>query len=136
LKLRVAVILNDGLLINPESWTLAPVSLYTSKRYCSGPSDGSNLGVEADAVSVGWLSDACASLMGEVGVGALTFSVDPSADASAPGVVFELGDVGDCDCRLHANVNASAAKAAVIANRDPFMRRLLLAKGASDIGML
>jgi hypothetical protein len=35
--------------------------------------------------------------MGEVGVGALTFSVDPSADASAPGVVFELGDVGDCD---------------------------------------
>jgi hypothetical protein len=73
--------------------------------------------------------------MGEVGVGALTFNVDPSADASMD-AAFELGDVGDADCRLQANVSASAAKAAVIANRDPFMRRLLLAKGASDIGML
>jgi hypothetical protein len=74
--------------------------------------------------------------MGEVGVGALTFSVDPSADASAPGVVFELGDVGDCDCRLHANVSATAMVAAATANRDPFMRRLLLVKGANDIDML
>jgi hypothetical protein len=74
--------------------------------------------------------------MGEVGVGGLTFNVDPSADASPLGAAFELGDVGDCDCRLQANVSATAARAAMSANRDPFIRRLLLVKGASDIGML
>src|SRR5262245_52830589 len=127
LKLNCTLILNDGLAINPESCTFAPVSLYTSKRYCSGPSAGSNLGVEGEAVSVGCGSDACASLIGEVGVGAVTFKVDPSAEASFPGLAFELGEVGDCDGLLQANVSARAATAAVTAKRDPFMRRLLRA---------
>src|SRR5437764_4476993 len=102
LKLRTAVTLNEGLLISPESCTLAPVSPYTSKRYCSGPSFGSNFGVDAKAVSVGDVSLICASLTGEAGAGAVTFSVDPSAAASADPAVCELGDVGAPVRRLHA----------------------------------
>jgi hypothetical protein len=74
--------------------------------------------------------------MGDVGLGAETFNVDPSDDASSFVAAFELGDVGADDCRLQANVSATAARAAVTVNRDPFIRRLLLAKGAYVIGML
>src|SRR6476661_2840198 len=109
LKLRVAVTLNEGLFINPESCILVPVSPYTSNRYCSGPNVGSNFGVAADAVSVGCVSLICASLMGDVGLGAETFNVDPSDDASSFVAAFELGDVGAGDCRLQANVSATAA---------------------------
>src|SRR5262245_60537040 len=111
--------------MSPESWILAPVSPYTSKRYCSGPRDGSNFGVDGPAVSVGCVSFACASLTGEVGVGGLTFNVDPS-DAASPPAGFELGDVGLADCLLQANVRATAVAAATTAKRVPFMRRLLL----------
>ena len=65
--------------------------------------------------------------MGDVGVGAVTFNVDPSGAALSFGAPFELGDVGDAGCLLQANVSARAAMAAVTANRDPFMRRLLSA---------
>src|SRR6476661_7841012 len=109
LKLRAAVTLNEEVFISPESCILVPVSPYTSKRYCSGPNVGSNFGVAGDAVSVGCVSLICASLMGDVGAG---------------------------DCRLQANVSARAARAAVTANRDPFIRRLLLVKGANVMGML
>jgi len=74
--------------------------------------------------------------MGDVGLGAETFNVDPSDDASSFVAAFELGDVGAGDCRLQANVSARPAMAAVTANRDPFIRRLLLVKGANVIGML
>jgi hypothetical protein len=87
---------------------------------------GSNFGVAAAAVSVGCVSLICASLIGERAAGVVTFSVDPSAEASSPAAAFELGDVGAGDCRLQANVSANAAAAAVMANLDRFMRRLLL----------
>jgi len=74
--------------------------------------------------------------MGDVGLGAETFNVDPSDDASSFAAAFELGDVGAGDCLLQANVSARAARAAVTANRDPFIRRLLLVKGANVIGTL
>jgi hypothetical protein len=74
-----------------------------------------------------------ASLIGEVGVGAETFKVDPSCDASSFVAAFEPGEVGDDDCRLHANVSAMVTAAAVSAKRDPLMRRLLLAKSVNDM---
>jgi len=74
--------------------------------------------------------------MGEVGVGAVTFKVDPSDDASSFAAAFELGEVGDGDCRLHANVSATAMAAAVTAIREPFMRRLLVAIRVSDMNVV
>jgi hypothetical protein len=55
----------------------------------------------------------------------VTFNVDPSADALSFDAAFALGEVGESDCLLQANVNARTARAAVTANRVPFMRRLL-----------
>jgi hypothetical protein len=67
--------------------------------------------VEADAVSVGD-EVTCALLIGEVGVGAVTFNVEPSA-ADDVETVGAGGAVGAA-VRLHATASATALSAAGI----------------------
>ena len=66
--------------------------LKTWNRYVSG-TEPPNFGEDAVAFSVGVLNT-WASLTGVVGVGAVTFSVDPSAAASASAAFDDVGEIG------------------------------------------
>jgi hypothetical protein len=73
-----------------------------------------NLTAAAPAVSSGD-SLTCLSFTGSVGVGAVAFSVDPSAFTVADASGDAPGAVGDADWRLQATASASiVARAATV----------------------
>src|SRR5438105_9215737 len=77
LKSSWVLTLKEGLLIRPESCTLAPESLKISKRYWNATVSVRNFRVAGLAVNTG-VSLTCWSFTGEIGVGAVVFKEDPS----------------------------------------------------------